>query len=73
MTPGRARRIRSVDGLTACCLLTIVAVMAACQSCANAPAQPVDEVDAMKEPQLRFIRSNGIRMRIAEMGEGPSS
>ena len=25
----------------------------------------------MKEPQMRFIESNGIRMRIAEMGEGP--
>ena len=29
------------------------------------------EEGGMAEPELRFIESNGIRMRIAEMGEGP--
>ena len=30
-----------------------------------------NEEGAMAEPEFRFIESNGIRMRIAEMGDGP--
>ena len=33
----------------------------------DAPLMP----DATEQPALRFIESNGIRMRIAEMGKGP--
>jgi epoxide hydrolase A/B len=36
----------------------------------TAPAR-AQEKPAMDEPTLRFIETNGIRMRIAEMGEGP--
>ena len=45
--------------------------MAAGQNRAGAQTQAVDEVDDVKGPQLRVIKSNGIRMRIAEMGKGP--
>ena len=36
----------------------------AAASVATAAAQP-------NEPTLRFVQSNGIRMRVAEMGKGP--
>jgi pimeloyl-ACP methyl ester carboxylesterase len=35
--------------------------------CAEVPGNP----RSAKEPKLRFIKSNGIKMRIAEMGKGP--
>ena len=58
-------------GRIACCLLTIVAATVAYQSRASAEAQPVKEVVDVNGAKLRFVESNGIRMRIAEMGEGP--
>jgi pimeloyl-ACP methyl ester carboxylesterase len=71
MTRRKPLSVRSPVSRTACCLLTIVAATVACQSRARAQAQSVNEIDDVKGPKLRFIESNGIRMRIAEMGEGP--
>ncbi len=44
---------------------------ASCIAGAWAQDRSENEEDAMSGPELRFIETNGIRMRIAEMGDGP--
>ena len=52
--------------------LFVLGVSAAiCFGGAWAQDQSGSKEGAMAEPNLRYIESNGIRMRIAEMGEGP--
>lgn len=71
MTRRKSLSVRGAVGRTVCCLLTIVAVTAACQSRARAEAQSAGEVDDLKGPKLRSAENDGIRIRIAEMGQGP--
>lgn len=54
-------------------MAVLIVGMAAASCIAGAWAQDrsENEEDAMSGPELRFIETNGIRMRIAEMGDGP--
>jgi len=71
MTPGSCLRTRAAGGRVAAGLLTILATTAACRSRESLQPRSVEEVEYVNGARLRFIESNGIRMRIAEMGEGP--
>ena len=53
------------------CALVVGVSAVLCFGGAWAQDRSGSEEGAMAEPELRFIESNGIRMRIAEMGEGP--
>lgn len=51
--------------------LTIATAFLISGEFAAAQTKSSSEENEVNRPQLRFIESNGIRMRIAEMGEGP--
>ena len=51
--------------------LLIAPVLTIWNVCPCGPVSFGNEERTMQEPKLRFIKTNGIRMRIAEMGDGP--
>ncbi|MEO2033332.1 MAG: hypothetical protein ABGZ35_14745 [Planctomycetaceae bacterium] len=71
MTTRASHRHRNTGGRSVCCLLVVIAATATFPNRANAQAATAKQENDVNEPQLRFVKSNGIRMRIAEMGDGP--
>lgn len=63
-------RTQHLCQLSTLSFLSICVALAALIPCAT--AQDNDPKDnSVKQPELRMVNSNGIKMRIAEMGEGP--
>ena len=71
MTTRASHRHRNTGGRSVCCLLVVIAATATFPNRANAQTATAKQENDVNEPQLRFVKSNGIRMRIAEMGDGP--